>query len=78
MSAWYNTSPQTIHLLPLHLSMKMLIDLIDRAISIRKIVIVVKDIQHGDINTSQRVYTPNEEGVLVYLSLSRLVELRTR
>ena len=49
MLTLYKTSPQTIHLLPLCLSPKMLIDLVvvtDRAIKIYRIVIMlVMDIQ---------------------------------
>ncbi|GFZ21347.1 hypothetical protein Acr_29g0005090 [Actinidia rufa] len=45
----------------------------DRAIKIRRIVIVlVMDIQQGAVSSSRQVYTPDEEGVLVYLSLGRL------
>ena len=60
----------------------MLIDLAiltNRATRIRKIIIVlVKDIQQGAVITSQRVYTPNKEGVLICLSHGCLAELRMR
>ncbi|GFZ14714.1 hypothetical protein Acr_24g0009040 [Actinidia rufa] len=79
----------TIHLLPPHLSLKMLIDLVvlvTWAIRIRKIIIVlVRDIQQVTVSTSQQVYNIDEEGVLVYLNLDksvivkdRLAELKTR
>ena len=59
----------------------MLIDLvilIDQAIMIcRIIILLVKDIQQGAINTSRQVYTLDEEEVLVYMSLVCLAELKT-
>ncbi|GFZ17081.1 hypothetical protein Acr_26g0003510 [Actinidia rufa] len=60
----------------------MLIDLavlIDWAIRIHRIVIVqVRDIRQGAVSIIQRVYTLDKEGVLVYLNLDSLVELKTQ
>ena len=60
----------------------MLIDLvvlISQVIRIHRIIIVlVKDIQQRAISTSQRVYTLDEEGVMLYPNLDCLAELWTR
>ena len=44
----------------------------------RIVRVLVRDIQLGAVNTNLRVYTPDEEGVLIYLNLDHLVELKTR
>ena len=60
----------------------MLIDLAvltNRATKIRRIIIVLaRDIQQGVFSISPRVYTPDKEGVRVYLNLDHLAELKTR
>ena len=82
MPILYNTSPLIIYPLSPHLSLRKLVDpaiLSSRATRIHRIIrVLVRDILRGDVNTNLRVYSPKEEGVLKYLNLNHLAELRTR
>ena len=79
MSAWYSTSPQIIHLLPLHLFQKKLTDLavlVDQATIILKVdKALVRGTSLGAGKTDHQACTLNEKGVPACQSLDHLARL---